>query len=75
MPMSVQGVWNPADGFVLTDPVIHTTQGRRRRVAAVDLVGGGNGKTDKGAEGVRLFFASHQCNALCRRLGLSLGPL
>ena len=70
-----QGVWNAADGFVLTDPVIHTTHGRRRRAATVDPAGRCNGKTDKGAEGVRLFFASHRCNALCRRLGLRPGPL
>ena len=73
---SPQGVWNEADGFVLTDPVIHTTVGRRRRrLEAAHAIGRGNGKTDKGMEGVRLFFASHRCNALCRRLGLQPDPL
>ncbi len=69
----MQGVWNESDGFILTDPVIHTTAGRRRQLAAAHSIGRGNGKTDKGMEGVRLFFATHHCNALCRRLGLKPG--
>jgi hypothetical protein len=59
-----QGVWNETDGFVFTDPVIHhiSKQGRRHR----------NGVTDKGAGGVQKFFATHQCNSVCRRLGLTM---
>jgi len=62
--VAAQGVWNATDGFVFTDPVIHhiSKAGRRHR----------NGQTDKGVEGVRRFFASHQCNAVCRRLGLTM---
>ncbi|GLC46882.1 hypothetical protein PLESTB_000663900 [Pleodorina starrii] len=57
----LQGVWNPVDGFTLTDPAIHhNTPGRKR-----------GGATDKGATGVQSFFATHVCNPLCRRLGLS----
>jgi hypothetical protein len=59
----LQGVWNADDGFVLTDPVIHhvsSKEGRKHR----------NGATDKGFEGVEKFFTSHECNALCKKLGL-----
>ena len=65
----VQGVWNVHDGFVLTDPVIHHVSRKSGRVH------GRNGKTDKGLEGVRKFFATHTCNALCRRLGLNAPDL
>ena len=61
-------MWNADDGFVFTDPVIHTAAGRRR--AGAPPRRGANGRTDKGEEGVRLFFATHACGALCRRLGL-----
>ncbi len=65
-----QGVWNADDGFLLTDPVIHTGDGRRPTGRRPGGGRGSNGKTDKGAAGIRLFFASHACNALCRRLAL-----
>ena len=55
----IQGVHNAADGFTLTDPVLHTLSKRR------------NGSTDKGEEGMNRFFATHECNGLCRRLGLN----
>jgi hypothetical protein len=48
---------------MLTDPVIHHHSGSKL-----------NGATDKGPDGMRAFFASHTCNALCRRLGLQPGP-
>ncbi|GIL64651.1 hypothetical protein Vafri_18557 [Volvox africanus] len=57
----LQGVWNSVDGFMLTDPVIHHSSGRR------------SGATDKGRAGIRFFFNSHVCNPLCRRLGLPPG--
>ncbi len=63
-----QGVWNEDDGYVLTDPVIHTGAGRSRHGGRARRAA--NGKTDKGEEGIRLFFSTHVCNALCRRLGL-----
>jgi hypothetical protein len=53
----IQGVWNEQDGFVLTDPVIHS--GGKR-----------NGATDRGRSGIDLFFNTHQCSPLCHRLGL-----
>ncbi|GFR40057.1 hypothetical protein Agub_g595 [Astrephomene gubernaculifera] len=59
----LQGVWNPVDGFTMTDPVIHHSSGSKH-----------NGATDKGPEGFRSFFKTHECNALCRRLGLPRGP-
>lgn len=65
-----QGVWNEDDGFLLTDPVIHTGEGLRPVGRRPGGGRGANGKTDKGAAGIRLFFESHACNALCRRLGL-----
>ncbi len=54
-------MWNPTDGFTLTDPVIHHVAKR-------------NGATDKGTEGMERFFATHTCNQLCRRLGLNPHP-
>ncbi len=65
-------MWNADDGFLLTDPVIHTGEGRRPAGRRPGQGRGSNGKTDKGAAGIRLFFESHACNALCRRLGLKL---
>ena len=58
----LQGVWNTHDGFVLTDPVVHyvSSTGKRHK----------NGATDKGLEGVRRFFATHKCCALCKRMAL-----
>ena len=55
----IQGTWNALDGYTLTDPVMHTLSKRR------------NGSTDKGEEGMNRFFATHECNGLCRRLGLN----
>ncbi|KXZ55303.1 hypothetical protein GPECTOR_3g438 [Gonium pectorale] len=56
----LQGVWNPTDGFTLTDPVIHQFSRKKKK----------NGATDKGLDGVREFFETHKCGPLCRRLGL-----
>jgi hypothetical protein len=58
----LQGVWNAIDGFTLTDPVVHhrNSSSRARR----------NGATDKGLDGMDKFFAMHECNSWCRRLGL-----
>lgn len=55
----LQGVWNSTDGFIMTDPVIHSA-GRRHR----------NGSTDKGSEGIEIFFGTHVCSNVCKHLGL-----
>ena len=52
----LQGVWNSTDGFVLTDPVFHSQEGKAR--------------TNHGQRGMEDFFKTHHCSALCRRLGL-----
>jgi hypothetical protein len=59
----LQGVWNSSDGFVLTDPVVHyvSSSGKRHK----------NGATDKGQEGVKRFFRTHKCGALCKRMLLT----
>ncbi|GAX72732.1 hypothetical protein CEUSTIGMA_g188.t1 [Chlamydomonas eustigma] len=59
----IQGVWNPTDGFTLTDPVIHHCASNSRARM--------NGATDKGVDGFESFFSTHICNGWCRRLGLS----
>lgn len=45
--------------FELTDPVIHFSSSTRKNVF---------GRTDKGKQGMRDFFRSHKCNAVCRLL-------
>jgi hypothetical protein len=57
----IQGVWNSVDGYVLTDPVIHSKKKKAK---------GMYGSTDRGPSGMNKFFVSHSCNALCRLLGL-----
>lgn len=49
--------------FELTDPVIHyrSTSGRRQVY----------GRTDLGKKGMHKFFETHQCNDVCRLLGLA----
>ena len=54
------GTWNPVDGFQVTDPVIHAA-GQKHK----------NGITDKWADGITAFYATHICNSLCKALGLS----
>ena len=64
----IQGVHNNVDGFLLTDPVLHeishgwaASSGKRRHK---------NGATDKGKEGIDMFFSTHVCNPVCAVLGL-----
>jgi len=61
----LQGVWNEWDGYRFTDPAIHSTLGKKHK----------NGASDQGAAGIRKFFETHTCNALCRRLSLSMPAL
>eukprot|EP00475_Leptophrys_vorax_P015442 TRINITY_DN21783_c0_g2_i1.p1 TRINITY_DN21783_c0_g2~~TRINITY_DN21783_c0_g2_i1.p1 ORF type:complete len:527 (+),score=112.60 TRINITY_DN21783_c0_g2_i1:50-1582(+) len=54
--------------FTLTDPVIHTRKkvfaSNGRQIMAM-------GPTDLGEKGMNLFFDSHACNDVCRRLELA----
>lgn len=56
-----QGVWNPVDGFTLTDPARHVLEEHRRH---------GRDRTDKGHVGMKAFFETHTCSELCERLAL-----
>lgn len=56
-----QGIWNPTDGFCLTDPARHVLEDHRRHT---------RDRTDKGMAGMRAFFATHECSELCVQLGL-----
>jgi len=49
--------------FFLTDPVIHY----RKQTRAKNY---NFGRTNLGEKGMQAFFATHQCSALCRALGL-----
>ena len=60
----LQGTWNVEDGFILTDPVVHYVSSRNPDKKHK------NGATDKGLDGIKKFFDTHQCNGLCERLGL-----
>ncbi|CAK7271775.1 hypothetical protein SEPCBS119000_004776 [Sporothrix epigloea] len=51
----LQGVGN-----VLTDPAIHTKDPRRFVLTDTNL----------GDDGFKLFFSSHKCNSVCKKLGL-----
>ncbi len=46
-------------GDLYTDPQLHTLDGE------------GYGEGNLGLRGMGLFFRTHECNALCRRLGLN----
>ena len=56
----IQGVLTAKDELTITDPQIHTT-------SKSDDFGCGNGQSE---DHVRAFFASHQCQDCCLRLGL-----
>ena len=56
----LQGTWNPTDGYLFTDPVVHH----------INLEKHSNGATDKGLQGIEKFFESHTCGPLCARLRL-----
>lgn len=47
-------------GYVLTDPAIHTLDRERFKLTETNL----------GKEGFKFFFATHECNSICRSLGL-----
>lgn len=56
----LQGCYSAEGKFNWVDPVIHSNLGKKGRF----------GRTDRGAEGIKDFYRTHKCNALCRALGL-----
>ena len=48
--------------FELSDPAIHYASKKRHMVF---------GRTDKGKKGMQLFFNTHQCSKICKRMQLS----
>ena len=61
----LQGVFNKFASpplFELTDPVIHYSSSRGRKMV--------NGRSDRGKKGMQQFFNSHKCNPLCNLLKL-----
>ena len=64
MVCDLQGVLNKTTRvFEFTDPAIHyASKSGRRHVY---------GRTDKGKDGMREFFKTHNCNKLCEALGIS----
>ena len=70
MVVDLQGVFEEyEDGtkqYVLTDPVIH----KRKRGKQKQLTQWTFGRTDRGEKGMKAFFDSHECNEVCRLLGL-----
>lgn len=61
----LQGVYNTdcvPPTFELSDPAIHYRSKERRMVF---------GRTDKGDKGIQLFFRSHKCSNICRRMQLN----
>lgn len=71
----MQGVYNSTDGYLLTDPVIHCAASKGGRGGSGRGSSKLYGATDKGEKGIRDFFATHTCNALCKRLGLTMPAL
>jgi hypothetical protein len=66
MVCDLQGVFNTdmiPPTFELTDPAIHYTSNKGRRMVY--------GRTDKGRSGMKAFFASHHCTKICKMLHLS----
>ena len=51
--------------FLLTDPVIHFASRHGGRAHKY-------GRTDRGMAGMRDFFRTHECNALCHAMGLTM---
>jgi len=64
--VDLQG-WKAGSDYILTDPAIHCTE----LVRSSPYVGAQFGDTNLGQEGMNQFFATHECNSVCRALGLS----
>lgn len=72
MVVDLQGVFEAqADGtcqYVLTDPMIHKRKlGKQKQLSQWTF-----GRTDRGEKGMKAFFETHECNEVCRRLGLGV---
>ena len=66
MVCDLQGIYNTdtvPPRFELSDPAIHYAS-KKGRVMVF-------GRTDKGKEGIQLFFNTHKCNSVCKYLQLS----
>ena len=70
MVVDLQGVFETYDDgtsrYVLTDPVIH----KRKHGKQKQLTSWTFGRTDRGEKGMKAFFETHECNEVCRLLGL-----
>jgi hypothetical protein len=70
MVVDLQGVFEKYDDgtsrYVLTDPVIH----KRKHGKQKQLTSWTFGRTDRGEKGMKAFFETHECNEVCRLLGL-----
>jgi hypothetical protein len=63
MVVDIQGIYDPdKKQYLLFDPAIHSSFILRF------------GDTNRGIEGMQVFFVMHKCNCLCRRLGLKTHP-
>ena len=66
MVCDLQGVYNTdltPPTFELSDPAIHYASETGRQMVF--------GRTDKGKEGIQLFFNTHKCSSICKFLQLS----
>ncbi len=59
----LQGVWNKTDGYMCTDPAMHRNETIKKHDHKKAR------STDKGVTGIRNFFETHVCSALCIALG------
>eukprot|EP00026_Physarum_polycephalum_P007521 Phypoly_transcript_07583.p1 GENE.Phypoly_transcript_07583~~Phypoly_transcript_07583.p1 ORF type:complete len:332 (+),score=70.54 Phypoly_transcript_07583:588-1583(+) len=58
--VDIQGIRTPS-GYLLTDPAVHCKASKY-------------GDSNFGAEGFDKFFETHECNAICNKLGLKRHP-
>jgi hypothetical protein len=74
MVVDVQGVKAPSNQYLLTDPgkyyrILITSLSA---IHSIDLTRFGG--TNCGEVGMKKFFETHQCNSICKRLGLKRHP-
>ncbi|CAB9506084.1 Myosin heavy chain kinase [Seminavis robusta] len=75
MVVDLQGVLHVRpDGtrcFMLTDPAIHRKRKSPNPLSHSNI---NLGRTDRGEKGIKAFFETHECNDVCRMLGLPHAP-